>query len=72
MVCMFTRYLLSTYHMPGTDLYSGDTMGSKVRFSPFSHCTYILEEETDINQIIKTNCKLVKSMKEREMVPIVG
>lgn len=59
--------------MPGTDLYSGDTMGIKVRFSPFSHCTYILEEETDINQIIKTNCKLVKStMKEREMVPIVG
>lgn len=59
--------------MPGTDLDIIDTMGCRVRFSPFSYYAHILEEETDINQIIKNNCKLVESTtKEREMVPITG
>lgn len=59
--------------MPGTDLGHGDSMGSKVGLSLFSHCAYILEGETDIDQIIEDNCKLVKSaMKEGEVVPFIG
>lgn len=46
--------------MPGTDLGHGDPMGRRVRFGPFCHCAYILEEETDINQIIENIVNLWK------------
>lgn len=56
----FTQYLSNTDYMPGTDQGNRDTMGSRIRFGLFSHCSYGLEEETDINEIIRNNCKAVK------------
>ena len=51
--------LLCAYLMLGTDLGNRDSVGSKVKFSPFSHRAYILEGATDFSQIIKDNCELV-------------
>ena len=51
--------------MPGTDQGNGDTVGSSIRFNPFSHCPYGLEEETDTNEIIKNTRQTVKLVQRK-------